>query len=859
MIEARQIRPRPARSVHPPVPRPPDDVACTVAGCGGPATAQCGQCSAAFCPRHGLTLSDLTPSDAGPGRCRACIDATLQGVFASAARSGGLDEAIEALTPWATDDGSGSAARRLLGLLHAQRQDLDRALALLEPLARAEEGPTLAQRHPARVIAELRLRRAGQAAERADFVAAALDAAEAARLDPDLEAARRALPLLNEWQALGLVQAAQLDEAAEIWEAELGRRPTDLRLIHQLAILNYRRASELEVAVAQAVENAAFDASGEARAALWRKAIMYWAVVLRSPAFWSGFAADRQERSGLDLDAESLDQIAAVTADRLLRDLRAYASAHEMGQRTELARRYRELEVTCELELAVASLVQDCAAEARLEGWPAGIGVGPLMLEHLVIGLAGRQLVTTLRRAIPTFQGADGQRLARYLTPLGRHHLLVDRGRNELAVAWLEELAAWPQAQGLLAEALSGRGQELFEHESWEEALASFERAASVGAVLDDRRDVIATIAVKRTTQILELDDEAYEQAVAVLERGQALAGDHQEIRSNLAATYAQRARQLNNAGDYDGALTLLLRAVDLDPGNRQARNFGRISAANLAFEVIGQDLDRAISLFEVALQFEQDNDMSAILSNLLSQRARELALAHDRGRAVALMQKRIAYQTDTTDQPTVDAARARLQSFLLSEAADRARNNDLAGAISMAQEALAYVDDSEGRSILATLQLQAQRIDDAVRTLRDGLTRDPHNAELRRHLAITLHNHGVEQANANRNPQAIHSLREALAVLDTPNTREQLATLMTNEGIAHANAGRHDQAIDLLRQAQGIRDTTSLRQVIAVAYANRATARAQAGNTYAARQDLHEAIKYNPSDQNFRTLLNRL
>ena len=61
------------------------------------------------------------------------------------------------------------------------------------------------------------------------------------------------------------------------------------------------------------------------------------------------------------------------------------------------------------------------------------------------------------------------------------------------------------------------------------------------------------------------------------------------------------------------------------------------------------------------------------------------------------------------------------------------------------------------------------------------------------------------------------------------------------------------------MRQALGVRDTPTRREQLALAYGNRAVSRLQAGNQYGARQDLQEAVKYNPSDPDFRSLLSRL
>jgi tetratricopeptide (TPR) repeat protein len=701
-------------------------------------------------------------------------------------------------------------------------------------------------------------------------VAAALDVTEAARLDPELVVARRAAKLMGDWRALGAVEARRFDEAAAIWKAELAEAPADPGVLHRLALLFSREASALDPGPAAAED-------------VWSWAIACWAAVLHSPAF----RVDLCRRTGRAISDEDAAAARQAVAALLTQDLRDRAHAHPPGP-------YRDLEVRLGLELRVASLIAELAPGRYAPGWPAGFACGPQLLKRLLTISAGEPIVSALRAAQPRLPGEAGERLRQLLSATGRQRYLLDERRYSDAIAELEAMSGWPEAGVLLAEALLARARELHAAAGWDDALACVERAAAAGADLADVEPLVADASIKRAREILDADDEDYATAVRVLELGLRLLPGHAGIKGNLGATYAQLSRQANNRREYERAVELVRHALLYAPDDDGTRHFAQVAHANLASQVLtsdgGGDADRAIALLKEALGFEADEETSKLLSSVLFQRAREMAIGRRRGEAVALMREEIEFDPEARVRPTEEEAKRRLGNVLFTEAARQADEERYAQAVDLLQEARWYDDDQPTRLHLAISLFRAGRPDESIELLRSEARSSPGNTRIVQQLEVAVASRALELAEARQVERGIRLARavlaerelagvrncliqicnraeryeEAIAAIGDGLTRDPsiverrrwLCVALHNRGVQLANEDRHDEAISYFKQALRIENEQVSRRQLAQALGMRAAERARSGNRWGAREDLEEAVRYDPANETLRRWL---
>lgn len=625
--------------------------ACLRETCRRSVVAQCGQCRRAFCQDDG----HVAPGQVA--RCTVCLDATLGQVVAVAVRSDRLETAEKVLESWADGESAPPAGRRLLGLVRAQQGDYDGALGLLAPLAEHTAGP----QSLAVPLAHAHLGRAAQAAERDAFVAAAVDVAAALRYAPDLTEARRVLPLLKDWQVLACIQDGRLTEAIELWDQDLRRRPTDLTIIHRLAILYYRSATV--IGVGSGPGGRAQDA--RTGAAHWRIALAYWACVLHSTAFWAAWRTRRGDDASQGVGDEVIVDVRRAHEEQLLQDLRDLVAAAREASGTAAAQPFEELELLWGLEMRTAATMTECAQTGGLSRWPTGFACGPLMLEQLSRTEEGRPLVAAVRGAASTLRHPAGVRLERYLSPLGRAHFLLGENRLDRAIAELEPLATRPEARVLLASALCSKASDHAEVKRWDDALATYERAGKLGANLGPWVGSVVDASIKAARRVTDDDRPDYDAAIRILERGHALTPGQKELRSNLGATYAQRARVANNAHRYEDAATYIRAALGYAPDDAQSLHFARITFGNLAASIIDKEPDRAIELLKESLSYESDTETTQILSGLCFSHALKIAQSGNLPRAIALMQDELRFDPEVTTPPTESAGRHRLHVAL--------------------------------------------------------------------------------------------------------------------------------------------------------------------------------------------------
>lgn len=775
---------------------------CFSSGCQNEPKARCEICGQIFCRTHGRVGNAFRP------RCEQCLGKTFTQIVTAAKRANRLDDVVPILIPWADGELGVPEAQRALGLIRAQNGDLDGALDLLKPLANdGGNSPAFLT-----ALAQIYLRRGAQLVAQEEMVGAATDVAEALRLNPQLVEAQRALPLLRNWRVVGLIRAGDLVSASRIWEEEFSRAPTDLTLIHHLGILYYQIASGMEAQVQQGQNMPDADL-------YWRKTIACWTVILRNPDFGQTWRAQRWADAKLEIKEEEWVSARTAMEERLLRDFRDYASKYDDAGRTADTGRFREFEVLWGLELYTAKQIREYALEFGVSGWPRGFGCGPLMLEQLGVLPVTKDNVANLRRAALTSQDAMGKRVAQLLSPMGRYYFLIQEKRLDQAIEELGKVSAWPQTKELLALAYAEKGRELADQSHWEESVSAFEKASANGADLRGDNVQIAEGATKRARQMLEEHDDEYAPPIQLLERTLKVVGNNTEIRQNLAAMYAQQARIANNADHFEEAGRLIRIALQYDSSEPQTRHWARVTMANWGASIASTDPDRAITLVKEGLSYEQDQETGNILAIMLIERGITFARAKNRQHAIECVRESFQYSPGPDHPPTVEAVRVFLKGFWHKEASEALDKNQYSQAVDAVREALQYVDNSNTRQALAICLFKAGRQDEAIQELRNALSRDRNNQELKHQLHVWLHNRAVE----------------------------------------HSNADRYDSAIDYFRQSLELENSADTRRMLAQIYGNRAVSKFRRGDQWGAKQDLQTALQYDPSNSDIRSALYRI
>jgi len=781
-----------------------------MAGCQNVAIARCTQCNKPFCATHGGLIENKT------SRCLICQQQTFDRILAGAARTNHLDAAVDTITVWAQGDNASPVAQRALGLLYAHLGNWEAALSLLKTLPGASSNSSTLDAD----LAQVYLQRGAQAITKDNLLSAATDIVESLRLNPQLADAQRILPFLRNWQVLAQIRAGEVVAASSVWEIQFEQEPTNLTLIHHLGILYYRIASEMETMNDKISKNGYVKSPADTKTvdAFWRKTIAHWAVILRNSSYWDEWRQQRFGATGIALTDEDIVAARNNMEERLLRDFRDYASNCESAGKTDDAARFHEYELLWGLELHTTKLMRECVLEYAVKDWPHGLGCGPIMLERLGKLTASKNLVAGLRRAALSFPDGMGHELSQYISAIGRYCYLINENYLDQAVTELEKVSAWPQTKELYTTALCAKAQELAQLGQWDEALSIFEKAQHNGANLSTHYLLIANGSLKRAKELLAKDDD-HGPVIRLLELALKLLGDNAEIKQNLAAVYAQKARIANNADHYEEAAEYIRIALKYDPSEPQTKHWARVTMANLAGSIVDGNPDRAISLLKEALTYEQDEQVAKMLSHFAFNHSVTLARAKNRERAVTFMRDFIQYNPEAKANPTIDEARETLQRFFLVEASENAENNQFSQAIDLVKEALNYLDDSTGRGFLAQLLLKAGRYDEGIKTMQDAVNRDRSNKELRHSLCVMLHNRGIELANQDKYDQAINYLRQALQIESDPATKSNLSAIYKNRAVERINRGDRSGAIS----------------------------------------DLRDALNYNPSDYELKSLLNRI
>lgn len=700
-------------------------------------------------------------SDGGASRppvCDACLDLLSERLLTSASHAGQLDEVASLLESYGTPAPFASRLARTTGLALAELGHYDRAISYLHPLL-AKPRQSTSSVDP--LLGQVYVRHAIKIAP-SDPQSASLAAAEAMRLAPGMSEARRLVAIVRDMVALQSVHQGRIADAIKLWEESLAQSPLDLSLLHQLAILYYRYASELEAAN-QASETGRKRGSERAPASheLWRKAIAYWATLLYSPAFWSRWRRERSKATNIHFTDEDLEEARRALQEKLLQEFRDAASHFRSAEQPEQAKRFAEYETLWALETKTAEITSACLPQYQFSGWPEGLYCGPLMLDLLAANPKGESLAATLRQASSSFQsqnqGGDDNstRLRLYLSRLGKWHFLLDEGRFDDVIA---ELSVSSETRPLFARAYSAKGNEWAEVRRWKDALDAFDKARSFGSDLSTLAATIVEAGVTLAREMLAENSGNLDQAIKTMELCLRLVPNAPELKENLAALDISKAYSLGHLGNPDEAVRL-------------AREARRICDSAEALDCL------CSQLFQSGKTIETEKGLREGIERF-----------PDRGEF-----------------------RQHLVQILHNRASDEVKRGAIEQSLATLQEAVTYDDTDSSLDILVQALFACDRQHQAVNLLAEKLQEDPDNEAVRRNLSAAAHNQAIQLLNQNLYDQGIDWLRYSLSTSnDNQGSRDLLTRCLLGRANASYRVGRKSAAITDLQEASRLDPSNS-------------------------------------------------
>ncbi|WP_433786222.1 tetratricopeptide repeat protein [Actinomycetospora sp. CA-101289] len=610
----------------------------------------------------------------GPGRWPWTL--LLDGIARAAVGAAAPAWGAGVLAPFVT---ASPAAAQRAALLHLEAGDPDAARPVLD----AETAPVPAEGERAGLRAALARGALRYAVDRLgvetlDGAVTALS--RAAAVDPSTALGRRAASWAAEVRALPLGVDDDLTTALVHAEGRLRRDPTDLVAAHHVAVLSHRVLLASEPGAA-------------APSTVWPVPgllVATWGAVLASPGFWASLAT----LTGREPDPEAREQVSDEFSDEVVRGLRDRAMRDGAGTAVP------HLELDWGIELRVARAVADLPA-ARSSLRPTWFACGPRMLEMLeAAGTDGAALATDVRR---TAERSDAD-LAALLSPWARARYLLDEGRPDDALEHLAGTDASPQRTRLRAEAWTATGVTRAETKDWAGSVKAFLAAGEAGADLAPHAEHARRAASKRAGEITRTDGR-HARAVEVMERVRALLPTDAGYDADLAAVLSQHALELNNdQKDYEGAITVLRRAVALTPPDPTTTRYARVAIINLVQELVGDPgaIDRLEALVGEAVALEPDatarTEARRVAGTVVHNAAVEHAKAERYDAAVRLFGLSLRVEDDARTRSEAALAHARRAGVRLDRGDRAGARVDLRGAVALDPENTRY------RTLLAQL-----------------------------------------------------------------------------------------------------------------------------------------------------------
>ncbi len=506
--------------------------------------------------------------------CAACLDIMARFLTASLYQVNKLGEGETALSHLLEQTKS-PIWQYYLGLVQAQAGKLDSAIELLKSLLGSND------EHPGLhgTLASLLTTRASQGIKDRDYQSSVQDLSLAAELEPRNQAIAQSLSLARGIEAFLQIDAEAGGEALakliQTWHKMQLRQPDNYSIVHNLAILSYRLASEAEEEAREKIADNA-----------WRDTVANWSLLLNADAFWEQLIERESSLYQLNASVDDISHLRLGLRERLLEDFRAYRIRYGEANNPNASRRHREYEVLFLLEIKTAEAMRKVLDLLHQKDLASSISLpcGPIMLQSLGLFPSAQEMVTQARNhRLPI---DEVNKLENCLSPAGRVEVLVETHWLEQAEAELDELLekapTKPELLSYMVRVLKEQGTQLAAVGKFEEAMKKLEKGLHYATDDRDLEDAMVMACLDEAKRLSEGNKKAdIEKAMKILTRGRKLVPKSSQLKENLATYYVRRGIIEGNNDKWEAAWKDLIRALGLDRNNGLALRNLEIVANN--------------------------------------------------------------------------------------------------------------------------------------------------------------------------------------------------------------------------------------------------------------------------------------
>ena len=476
---------------------------------------------------------------------------------------------------------------------------------------------------------KLLVHQAGRKIEEKDWDGACSDLSLALELKPNDLKIQQELIQFKNILPISYLKANRRKEAAEIWEEEQKKDPSNYRVTHSLALLYYWWAINEEKEIDTKKDTAFLDS-------LWLKTIANLVMLKNGDDFWKGWKEERgrlcsKEGDILQIKDEDVDELRDKLPERLEKEFYDYADRYRQKREAE---RYERYQTALALELKSASYykkVVELIKDRVNDPIPPTCGV--MLFKHLGILSDVNRLVDRASKIYSGNEKIEGLKL--YLSPLGPIHILIEKKKLKEAIREIGELPetirSSKEGKNVHATAYLELGKEtLTLSNDINEALNYWEKGLKYVADISIKAQLNEAISKACIEQAKRLNNkENFDEAIAILKRGERLVTDRsnrETLREHLAISYCDRGEKYLSKDNLSKAKKDLEKALEYNRNYRRAKDGLSTVYNNQGVNLLETNLDRGIEKLEKACKYNCTDMVKKNLAGAYNAKAVEIA-----------------------------------------------------------------------------------------------------------------------------------------------------------------------------------------------------------------------------------------